>query len=328
MDDAYRIRAELNGGYLHRAHILELGGTDALIATAITIGWLTRIRVGTYAFTDTYAPLSPAAKHGVLARATIDKFPHGSVALSGHSAAAAHGMDLYDVDLDTVHLVRLDGGSGRVESGVVHHDARPSDDALVTIDGRLLVTPRHAMWEVACRGSRRAGLVVMDSALHHGLVTPEELADQDREFHRWPRSRAARLVARLADPGAESPAETLFRFICFEHHLPRPTTQFEIFDASGGFLARTDLGWEGFRLVWEVDGLRKYLRDLRPGENASDVVIREKIREDAIRARLYGVGRSIWDEVQPDHSLRTSQRVRFKLDESHRLYAKGRVHLA
>jgi hypothetical protein len=43
------------------------------------------------------------------------------VALTGPSAAAAHGLVLHDLDLSKVHVVRLDRGSPRREAGIVHH---------------------------------------------------------------------------------------------------------------------------------------------------------------------------------------------------------------
>ena len=298
-----------------------------MIASALATGTLRRIRVGTLVFRDTYDPLTPEAKHLVLAHAVIDKFAPGTVALSHHSAAIAHGLDVYDVDLGVVHLVRLDGGCGRRESGVVHHDVRPPDDDLVTVGGRLVVEPERAVWEVACSGSRRSALVVMDSALHHELLTKQDLSDPDGRFIRWPRSRVARLMGRLADGGAENPGETLYRFLCWENGLPAPETQVVVLGPDGRFIARTDLGWELYCHFGEFDGLRKYWRDLRPGEDASDVVVREKIREDAIRQLDRGMSRATWIEVQPHASMETAIRVRRELEQSRRLYTHARTYL-
>lgn len=327
MDQTYRRRAAVLGGYLHRSHILDLGGTDAMIAGAVALGVLRRIRVGTYVFSDAHDRLGPEERHAVLARSVIDKFPQGSVALSHHSAAVAHGLSVHDVDLRTVHLVRLDGGSGRRESGVVHHDVRPEDHELVPVEGRLTVEPSRAVWEVASLGSPRSALVVMDSALHQGLLSKQDLADPELRFARWPGSRVARLMARLADGGAETAGETLMRFVCWEHRLPRPDTQVVVLTPDGSFVARTDLGWQLYRHVGEFDGLRKYWRDLRPGEDASDVVVREKLREDAIRRLDHGISRATWTEVQPATSMRTAERIAQDLERSRRLYTRARVHV-
>ncbi|WP_374999344.1 hypothetical protein [Aeromicrobium sp. CTD01-1L150] len=328
MDDHLRSLATHNGGYLHRADILQNAGSDEMIRHAMARGELRRIRVGTYAFANTWDPLQAQERHVVLARSVIDKFPAGSVALSHHSAAAVHGIELYDVDLSAVHLVRLDGGSGRRESNVVHHDARPLPADLMVVDERLVVCPSRAVWEVACMSSARGALVVMDSALHQGLILPEHLADQSGRYRAWPGARSARLWVRLADGGAENPGETLFRFTCFEAKLPRPDTQVPVTDAEGDVIAFTDLGWELYRHCGEFDGLRKYWRDLRPGEDASDVVVREKVREDRIRSLDLGMTRSTWAEVQPDRSEHTGARLAHDLERSHRLYGRGRRHIA
>ncbi|MGJ9412478.1 hypothetical protein ACHAAC_07180 [Aeromicrobium sp. CF4.19] len=320
--------AEANGGYLHRGDILDLGGTDAMIRSALVSGELTRLRVGTFAYTDVVSTLTPEKRHVVLARSVVDKFESGSVALSHHSAAAVHGLGLYDVDLSIVHLVRLDPGAGRHESGVHHHRWTPSVDAVQVDDGRLAVRPDLATWQVACATSQRGALVVMDSGLHSGLVLPEQLEDTAGRFHGWTGSRGARVMVRLADAGAETPGESLTRFTCWECHLPRPTTQIEIIRADGTWAARGDLGWWEYRHVDEFDGFRKYLRDLRPGEHPSDVVVREKRREDEIRAQLFGVSRTVWADVQPDRSRATGMRLMHCIEESNRLYNRGRRHLA
>ncbi len=328
MDDHFRSLAEHNGGYLHRADILENGGTDQLIRNAVRSETLRRIRVGTFAFTDTFDLLGRSGQHAVLARSAYDKFPEGSVALSSHSAATIHGIETYDADLRVVHLTRLAGGGGRLESGIVHHDASPAPDELELVDDRLVVSPARAVWEVACTATRRGALVVMDSGLHQGLILPEHHADHAGRYRRWPGARVARLMARVADGGAENPGETLFRFACLDARLPRPETQMVIVDLDGVFVARTDLGWELYRHLAEFDGLRKYWRDLRAGEDASDVVVREKIREDRIRSLDYGVSRAMWSEVQPGASVATGRRIARDVERSHRLFARGRRYIA
>lgn len=323
MSDDLRLLADSNGGYLHRSDLLDLGESDTAIRSAVRSGLLTRIRVGTYAFTDTFTALDPTARHLVLARSVADKFPSGAVALSHHSAAAAHGLALYDVDLSVVHLTRLDHGAGRSESGV-HHHRRVDGEAVVADDGRLCVTPSVAAWQVACSTSSRGALVVMDSGLNLGLVGVDQLTDTAGRFTHWHGARLARLVIRLTDPGAESAAETLYRYVCIEHHLPRPVTQYVVTNADGEFVARTDLGFPDYCHVAEMDGVAKYIRHLHPNETPADVVVREKIREDLIREQQLGVSRALYRDVQPLASRFCAARLRQDLDTSHSLYARGR----
>jgi very-short-patch-repair endonuclease len=46
---------------------------------------------------------------------------------------------------------------------------------------------------------------------------------------------------------------------------------------------RLDFAWPELKVWVEVDGRAKYGRWLRPGESPTDAVLREKLREDAIR---------------------------------------------
>lgn len=71
------------------------------------------------------------------------------------------------------------------------------------------------------------------------------------------------------------------------------------YDLVGGAYAVVDFDWAG-RLVGEFDGLRKYCRDLRPGESPEDAVVREKIREDELRDLGLGVVRWTWKDLRDD----------------------------
>jgi hypothetical protein len=69
-------------------------------------------------------------------------------------------------------------------------------------------------------------------------------------------------------------------------------------------------------------------KPLRPDETASDCVFREKKREDAMRADLRGMTRFIWAEVMPHSSRRTMAELAQSLDQSYRLYVRGRTIIA
>lgn len=327
MEEDLRSLAISNGGYLHRADVLAAGGSDALIRTWLGTGTLTRLRVGTFAFSDELRPLAPEQRHVVLARSVLDKFPAGSVALSHHSAAAVRGLALYGADLRVVHLTRLDAGAGRTESGVHHHRLVPGLEVAELEDGRLTLSVPQVVWQVACSTGRRGALVVMDSGLNQGLLLPEHLDDAAGRFRAWVGSRTARLMVPVADAGAETAGESLMRFVCFEHGLPRPTTQHVVHDESRRFVARSDLAWCEYCHLGEFDGMRKYWRDLRPGEDASDAVVREKLREDAARRMGFGMSRATYQDVLPAQSRHTAARIEHDLVQSRRLYARDRRHI-
>lgn len=167
----------------------------------------------------------------------------------------------------------------------------------------------------------------MDSVLNQRLADPAELFDVGGRFRSWAGARAARLMVRLADPGADSAAETLYRFACVEHGLPRPVTQFVVEDHDGLLIARTDLGFPEYCHVAEMDGLAKYHRHVRPGETPADVIVREKIREDRIRAQGYGVTRALYRDVQPATAPLCVARLRRDLEISAGRFRNHRRHI-
>lgn len=193
--------------------------------------------------------------------------------------------------------------------------------------GLLAVEPAHATFQVACTEDVRRSLVVLDSALNRELATRDQLADISGRFRGWTGSRFARFVLRRADPGAQNAAESLLRQTCFEAGLPIPVTQFPVSE-HGEVFAWTDVAWPELRHVGEVDGRRKYWRDFRVGEDASDVVVREKHREDRIRAQDYGMSRATFHEVEPAQSHATGLRWAHELERTRRRLERGRRHIA
>jgi phosphoribosylformylglycinamidine synthase PurS subunit len=72
----------------------------------------------------------------------------------------------------------------------------------------------------------------------------------------------------VADPLAESPMESVLRWLVHAAGLPRPVLQFVIRDAVGSFLGRADLAWPDRKVLVEFDGdvhrdRRVFVDDLR-----------------------------------------------------------------
>lgn len=61
-------------------------------------------------------------------------------------------------------------------------------------------------------------------------------------------------VLPLVDSGAESPQETLARLALIDAGLPRPKTQFRVFDEYGQFVARLDMAYDEVLVGVEYDG--------------------------------------------------------------------------
>jgi hypothetical protein len=319
---------EANGGIFSRAQALDCGATDRSLAIAVRDGAFVRLRRGFYTPADGYAAASAAVKHVLHARAAIAG-QRGRVALTGVSAAALHGFAIYDTSLDVVHLVRLDNGSTRTEAGIVHHGSRRDiEEELGVYDGILASVPARAAWEVACRSSLEGGVVTADSALHQMPELKDALDELHDDFALFPGSVKGRTVIRLADGRSDSPGESVTRVQYYRYGIPIPDLQFDVLDDQARLIGTADFYWDDFRHLGEFDGKIKYQKLPRAGESPSDCVFREKRREDAMRADSRGMSRFVWSDVMPRNARRTMTQLRAALDQSRRLYVRGRTVIA
>jgi hypothetical protein len=245
--------------------------------------------------------------HRSAARALARKLGN-RVALSHTSAAIEHGLLIHNLDLTLLHVTRLDGVAGRTDAGVVHHEGFCTDDDIIEIDGLLVVKPARAAIETASLGTTDSALVVLDSALHHGVDRAELDAAYNVVSH-WPHMRRLQVPVRMADGRAESVGESLGRHLCWAQGLPAPELQFEVRNAYGNLVGTTDFAWPSHGLLGEFDGKVKYGRLLRPGESPADAVFREKVREDRLREALqWGMVRLVWADLH--RPAATADRIR------------------
>ncbi|GAA3554634.1 hypothetical protein GCM10022197_07200 [Microlunatus spumicola] len=309
-------------GYVTRGEALAHGETDQTLHAALRSGVLVRLRYGAYALAHVVADLDEAGRHVLLARACLAQ-QRGRVALAGPSAALFRGYDVFGHDLETVHLARLDAGSARRESGVVHHRLGSAVALGVEVrDQVLVVSAQDAVWQTALLSELEGGVVTADSALHQHPELALPLARVAAASLAQPHSRTARLALRLARGESESPGESLTRMACFRHGIPAPALQRDVVDHRGRLIGRADFYWEQFRLLGEFDGRIKYQRLLREGETDTQAVVREKTREDEMRATACGMSRFVWSEVQPGSTGRRMAKLQHELEQSRRLYVR------
>lgn len=103
-----------------------------------------------------------------------------------------------------------------------------------------------------------------------------------------------RQVFAFADGRSESVGESMTRVQLRQLGLPRPELQATIVGTHGEVIGRTDFLISAHGTVIEFDGRVKYEKFLRVGESSADVVYREELREDAIRATGLEVVRMTW----------------------------------
>lgn len=301
-----------------RRDALDLGYRDRDLREGLRSGLLQRVRHGAYVPAATWNDADSEQRHRLHAQAVL--LSHDSpLALSHVTAAAHHGLRMYEPDLRRVHVVALGPAPARSCSDIVYHRIdRDFDQDLIEIDGVPVVPAPEAALQAASLTDVAHGLVILDSALHLKLAS---LDDLHRHFERHtgsPATQRLRLTLRLTKYGSESAGESLGRHLMWSHHLPEPTLQYEVFDATGTLIGTADWGWPDYGLLGEFDGKTKY-GDLVPnGMTPSDVLVREKLREDRMReATGWPMLRLVWrDLYTPD---RTVQRIQDALARGRRL---------
>ena len=258
MDDRIRAQA-LARGYVTRAEIVDAGYRDRDIKAAVRIGLLVRLRHGVYAYADDLAGLDELALHRLLSYAVVDRLGDGFV-LSHQSACAAHGIESFGLSDPHVHVTRLDGRAGRHEAGVVHHVGHVPPDDVTLVDGRPVMVPARAVFELATIAPHRVGCGV--GQLRAAPRSSPPLTSWKRWPVAWHGGRALvtpHSPSRLADGRCESVGESRSLVMMWRGGIPRPEQQVTI-SGPYGVIARVDFDWEAWRHTGEFDGLFKYGR--------------------------------------------------------------------
>ncbi len=288
------------------------GYTHAAIRRAVAKGTLVRLRRGRYRRarpSDTLPiPQWPDGeaelRHRYLLRAALP-FAPGTVA-SHHSAAILHGLPMPNRILGKVSMLRPGSGQGTCTSTrQLRRAALPASD-IVEIGGIPATSLPRTVIDVARTLPFADAVPVVDAALH-AAPSPDLLRSTllAQLAHRQSGNAAARRAVLFADSRAESPGESRCRAAFELAGLPIPELQFEITNAEGEFVARTDFRWPGLPLVGEYDGMVKYR-----GDGAGSALWDEKRREDRIRE----LG---WDMVRFIHTdLADLGRLRARLQQA------------
>ncbi|QCB94092.1 hypothetical protein [Cellulomonas shaoxiangyii] len=254
---------------------------------------LRRVRRGAYVLASDWSGWDAATRHRARIAAVLAVAQEPPV-LSHWSAAVLHGLPVVGRVDDRVHTVRAAATGGRSRRDLVRHTtALPF--APVLVDGVPATSVARTILDVARVGGAAAAVVAGDHALRVGRV---RLAELEAELGSLPpRARGAREARRavgLLDARSESPGESLSRVRMDEGGLTAPVLQHVVRDVHGE-AGRVDFWWPAARVVGEFDGRTKYRGD--DGADPAEVVWREKVREDRIRATGVTVVRWTWREA-------------------------------
>ncbi len=303
--------ASTQAGVFGLADAARVGVDTKQLMRLVRARQVIRLRRGAYVMADVYdeADVHDRYRLRVLAlmrsRSRTDRASH-------HSALALFGVDTFDVPMDTV-FIETDTRHSRRKGRAFFHP-RCDDPHGEAVSGIKAVSPAVACVQVAARFGFEAGLCAMDSAVHKGVCTIDELkAAVMQVARRW--RRLVRRVIDAIEPLTESVGETRTRIILVDADL-RFVPQVEMKDEKT-FLGRVDFLVDGCVVV-EFDGMVKYA-----GFQGQAALADEKQRESRIAWLGYEVVRVVWSELKNPAAL-----VRRILEAKQRVARRGLIPVA
>lgn len=297
---------------MRRLDLLRDGWNDKAIKAMVDSGQWVRVRHGAYASRTAWLAAGDVGQHEIRARAVLQQ-GKADLVLSHNTAGTVFEIPFFDASFDVVDVTRRDGRSGRKEAGVRQHRGKLLDGDTTTRHDVPVVSGTRLALELTLANPVEQALSYVNHLLHEGHTTKDDMLQRyATSMERWPNSLATDLVIRLASPVIESVAESRTFYLCWRQRLPIPVPQYVVLD-KGVIVARLDFAWPELGVWLEFDGLVKYSGLLAEGETASDVVIREKKREDMIRELTgWRCIRITWaDLYQPEATALRIRRVLF-----------------
>jgi len=274
----------------HRAD----GQLYAQLARRRESGEITRLRTGVFLPSAEWRGLGPVNRHRLLVTETFPLLRSDAVA-AFWSAAAMLGIPLLGSPPDRVHVTDVRKG-GQSSTHVRHHRERRRPPSVV-VEGVACTTPARTVVDLARVQTFEAALIAVDHVLSRGMASHEEVVTEMEALGRAHGSWRTRLVVAHASDRSESPGESLSRARMIQLGAPLPELQHEFRD-DRGLIGRSDYWWETPGLVGEFDGAGKYGVGKGAMEvSANEVVYREKLREDRIRALGWTFLRWGWDDA-------------------------------
>lgn len=169
--------------------------------------------------------------------------------IAGVAASAVHGAKWVDDDIP-VELF----ATGRRQPGLIVRNETLADDEVTTIAGLRVTTPARTAFDLGRHLPRGSAVARLDALMNVCPFSPEDVMLIAKR-HRGARGlRRLRVALALVDGGAESPKETWLRLLFIDAGLPRPTTQYVIYDERGNYVRRIDMCWEQYKVGAEYDG--------------------------------------------------------------------------
>ncbi|MDO5493254.1 MAG: hypothetical protein Q4F53_06535 [Nesterenkonia sp.] len=256
--------------------------------TALLIHGLPVVRTPKHVHIRTSRPERAGRDHGPTLTTGVPRlFRHEPALPRGTSRRTAREQHRAGTELDSIRVA-------------LPPTARAPQDLRVRVDPLPLT-----VFDTVPRMPGGAALAVMDALAGRSSDDPpwETEAFVAQRPMLGPRRREAQFdeLAELADARSGSPGESVSRWVLHRHGLAAPSLQHPI-TLRGRGTAYADFAWVEAGVLGEFDGLTKYsgILDSRP---PADVVVAEKLREDALRAQGWTVVRWVWSDLQNPERL-------------------------
>jgi very-short-patch-repair endonuclease len=184
--------------------------------------------------------------------------------VAGLSAAALLGTRWIDAN----RPAELNQASQHKTKGIVLHSDQLWDDESCLIQGISVTSPARTAYDLGRQRGLTTAIIRLDALRQSTKVKPTDV-EILAERHRGARGTAQlRKSLALSDAGAESPQETRTRLVLTSAGLRPQRTQIEILDNFGGFVHRTDMGWDDWLVAVEYDGIQHWAD---PGVRTNDI---------------------------------------------------------
>lgn len=273
----------MSGLLILRQEVVADGGDSSTLERDARRGRLVRLTAGAYVRADEWAALTRAERHAARVHAVVPRLGPDTF-VSHESALALQGFPLLGEWPTRVHVVSRGRPRTKVSSTVHRHAVALRDDETSVVQGLPVVLPGRAAVDVVRSRDLRGGAVVLDHGLAVGAFSREDLEGVLAEHGRAQGSRRAAASVAFADGRAESPGESISRAAMHSAGLTRPELQARL-PAEGSLVGFVDFWWPCCGVIGEFDGEVKYGdAAMRAGRTAEQVVVDEKLREDALRA--------------------------------------------
>lgn len=292
MTDVGRLRREL----IFVEDVRASGADPRELQRACRRGVMIRVRRGVYIPSVTWLGLDTRERH-LLAVLAVAHRSHPPFLIAGTSAGALWGLPFAAEWPAEVTLLVPTGSGGKSERGVRRTIVSSGAASGVLLDG-IPVTSRPRTALDMARGEDFARAVaILDRAVWRRdpqACSIEQLLDELRRADYVRRHGHLMRAVSFATDLSDSPYESLTRAAIHELGFAPPELQVELRDAEG--LIKPDFLWQGIAAA-EFDGRVKYTRAEYTDGDPSDVVWREKKREDRLRRHVPTVVRIVADDV-------------------------------